>query len=584
MKIKKLSINGFRSLKSLIISFEEDITVLVGENDSGKSSLIDCLKVITQNKPIEFDDFNYDSNKIDLQIEIEDLVFIKVYEKDGETNIREMPLVAKPTREYINKIRNELMAEDFDITQPESEAWLKSLAKLFNITVRSNSVIANLKASILEKTNESLEDPDFKIENAQFPSFNNIQLDGKQFENVSSFFKEVFLKEKQSSIWKEEIEPGNTIESFIKTRIDNYSEEITTKMNESGMKDKIKIFLKNLTDIRIEPFYQTKDLNIDAKVKFLEGGKEINLQKKGDGTKRRITMALLELKKEQSIIKDNSPTIYLLDEPDTHLHVRAQVELLETLQSFASNGDQVILTTHSPFLINSVKSNQIRLLFSEEQNQTKIRHLHDDPIISSQVLHSVGIENTYLFFARTIVIVEGETEEAFISNYFLKKTNRTLNSNLIKIVNVQGIRNVYGFSKGILELHDPNNIHLVFDNDASDEIREIIAQLNISEEKKHIIGDKEFEDAFADNVLFECWKNYHVNSNRDCPPSWNTEGIARVRKLCTDNNEKFSEQLRRLGAGGKKLTKPVFGQALAQYISDEQVPPRLQELFTIFQR
>jgi putative ATP-dependent endonuclease of the OLD family len=62
MKIKNLSINGFRSLKNLNISFEDDITVIVGENDSGKSSLIDCLKTITQNKPVESDDFNYDSD------------------------------------------------------------------------------------------------------------------------------------------------------------------------------------------------------------------------------------------------------------------------------------------------------------------------------------------------------------------------------------------------------------------------------------------------------------------------------------------------------------------------------------------
>jgi predicted ATP-dependent endonuclease of OLD family len=577
MKIKKLSINGFRSLKDLAISFEEDITVIVGENDSGKTSLIDCLKIVTQNKSVELDDFNYDSNKIELQIEIEDLVFIKVYEKDGEA-ARELPLEAKPTREFLEKTQRELSAEGFDISQAENIEKIKLLAKLFNVIVKSNSIIANLKKSILEKINQSLEDPNFKIDDAKFPSFNNIQLDGKQFENVTLFFKEVFLKEKQSSIWKEEVEPGTTIESFIKTRIDSYSEEITSKMNDTGMKDKIKLFLKNLTDIRIEPFYQTKDLNIDAKVKFLEGGKEINLQKKGDGTKRRITMALLELKKEQTAILGDNTTIYLLDEPDTHLHVKAQVELMETLQSFAKNGSQVILTTHSPFLINSVKPNQIRLFLSEGQNQTKVKHLHKDSLASSQILHSIGVENIYLFFARIIVIVEGETEEAFIKDYFFRKTGRTLNSSLVKIINVQGVKNIYGFSKGILELHDPRNIYLVFDNDASDDIKEVIRQLNISEDQKHIIGNKEFEDAFSDETLFNCWKKYHEDSNRSCPDNWSTENISQIREECKTNDNKFSEKLRTLNCGGKKMTKPIFGNALAQYIEEEKVPLSLSEL------
>lgn len=468
--------------------------------------------------------------------------------------------------------------EDFDVTQPENTEKIKSVAKLFNITVKSNSNIANLRKSILEKIGQGLENPDFRIENATFPSFNNIQLDGKQFENVSSFFKEVFLKEKQGSIWKEEIQAGTTIESFIKTRIDSYSEEITDKMNETGMKDKIKVFLKTLTDIRIEPFYQTKDLNIDAKVKFLEGGKEINLQKKGDGTKRRITMALLELKKEQSVIEDDETTIYLLDEPDTHLHVKAQVELIETLQSFATNGNQVILTTHSPFLINAVKPNQIRLFFTGGQNQTKVRHLHEDSLVSSQVLHSIGVENVYLFFARTIVIVEGETEEAFTKDYFLKKTGRTLNSSLVKIINVQGIRNIYGFSRGILELHDPSNIHLVFDNDASDDIKEIIRQLNINDDKKYIVGEKEFEDAFSDETLFNCWKKHHEDSERTCPENWTAENIRQVREECRANGSKFSDKLKTLSAGGKRMTKPTFGSVLAQYVDDENIPPLLSKL------
>ena len=68
MKIKKLEIDGFRCLCGLDISFEEDLTVLVGENDAGKSSLVDCLKVITQNQPLELDDFNYDKDIIRMSV------------------------------------------------------------------------------------------------------------------------------------------------------------------------------------------------------------------------------------------------------------------------------------------------------------------------------------------------------------------------------------------------------------------------------------------------------------------------------------------------------------------------------------
>jgi putative ATP-dependent endonuclease of the OLD family len=581
MKIKRLTVNGFRCLKCLDITFEDNITVIVGENDCGKTSLIECLKVITQNKPVEPDDFKFGSNRIELSIEIEDFVFRKIYIKQGD-QVSPQSLEAKPTKQFLLNIQNELGTDSFDIAIPENVERVKAIARLFGLIVRSNSNVENLKNLILEMVLTGLSDPNFKLDGAQFPRFNNIQLDGKQFENVSSFFKEVFLNEKQSSIWKESIGDGVTIEEFVRQRIDQYAAEISSELVSSGMRDKFKLFLKNLTDIRIEPIYQTRDLNIDAKVVFLENGDEINIQKKGDGTKRRITMGLLELKKERANLSSEGPTIYLLDEPDTHLHVRAQNELLETLQTFAENGHQIILTTHSPFILNSVQPKQVRLLSLDDCSCTCVKQLLDSPTLASRVLESIGIENVYLFFAKTIIIVEGETEEAFISNYYHRRNRKSINSDLIKIINVEGIQNVYGFAKGILELHDPERIFLVFDNDASDDLRELIGHLRINDKKKFIIGEKEFEDSFSDESLFDSWKKYQESNGRQCPDCWTVVGIQSVRESCQkDASLKFSKKIKQLNARGKTMTKPMLGYALARFIDDGQLPPRLAELFEV---
>jgi len=581
MKIKKLEVDGFRCLQDFCIAFEDDLTIVVGENDCGKTSLVDCLKIITQNKPVEIDDFSYGANRIVLSIEIEDFVFDKVYEKQNEV-INPLPMKARPSLDFLTACKSQLESGDFDIQVPNNAEIVKYKARLFGFTVRANSNVANLRQAVLERIDQHLADETLRIENAQFPNFNNIQLDGKQFENVSLFFKEVFLKEKQSDIWKEKIDAETSLEDFIRTKIDGYSDEISTKMNESGIKDKIRMFLKNLTDIRVEPIYQARDLNIDAKVKFLESGREINLQKKGDGTKRRITMALLEFKKEQDRSDDDSTTIYLLDEPDTHLHVRAQLELIETLEAFSKNGNQVIITTHSPFIMNSVNPSQIRLLLTGEHGATIAKSVHDQPNMPVKVLQSIGVENVYLFFARTIVIVEGATEENFIENYFFRRTHKTISCNLIKIINTEGIHNIVGFARGVLELHNPEKIYVVCDNDASPELQQLINELNISDQHKHVIGQREFEDAFCDEVLFDCWKQYHELHQRDCPQNWTVENIRKIRGECHANpNTKFSQRLRELSAGGKKMTKPIFGSALAALIKDEDLPPQLSEVLSV---
>lgn len=572
MKIRKLSVNGFRCLLDFSVDFDSELTVVVGENDAGKSSLIECLKLVTQGKMIELDDFNHDLNSIDISVETEDFTFRKSYLRNDDL-IEQQSLKAVPTPSYIARTTEWLQSEDLDIAREYIQGEIKQIAKTLGIAVRSNSNIENLKKSILDKLAGGV----VEIEGASFPSFNNIQLDGRHFENVTGFFKEVFLKGKQSEIWDEKISEDKTIEEFVKEKINSYSQYIEQSIAETGILDRMKMFLRDLTEVKIEPIYQKRDLNIDAKVKFMEGGKEVSIDKKGDGTKRRITMALLEYKKEQSLLEHDASTIYLLDEPDTHLHVKAQIEFLDTVKGFSHNGSQVILTTHSPFIINAVSPRQLRLLENND-NRSKVRYLKQDVNLADRVLRSLGVENTYLFFSRHIVIVEGETEEQFLPSYFLKRFNETLSSSLVKVINCKGITNIPGFARAILEIHNPENIHLLYDNDASPELSELINSLAVPDHRKYIVGEKEFEDAFSDAALHLGWCQYLHGVEKEVPSGWTIEAIANLRASCRESGDKFSKKIRSLNQGGKAMSKPILGNALAENLSDEQLPQRLLDL------
>jgi len=82
--IKTIKITNFRSLKDIEINIEEDLTVLVGENDSGKTSIIDSLKIIFENKEPESDDFYWGTDEINIEIETKDFVLIKRFLKEGK--------------------------------------------------------------------------------------------------------------------------------------------------------------------------------------------------------------------------------------------------------------------------------------------------------------------------------------------------------------------------------------------------------------------------------------------------------------------------------------------------------------------
>lgn len=575
MKIRKLSVINFRCLLKFEIAFDNALTLVVGENDAGKTSLIDCLKVITQNRTVTVDDFSYGQDQLEISLEIEDFVFKKMYQIQQGV-VRQSSFKAYPSRDYIERTRGILEDLAFDPETEKSRNFVREVAIQLGMAPRANINIQNLKGQVVELL--SVEE-DLVIEDAVFPKFNNILLDGKHFENVPAFFKEVFLKEKQANIWQVEVGNGATLESFVKSNLEEYSDDVSRQIQELGITNKLKIFLRDLTEVKVEPIFHPRDLNIDAKVKFLENGEEINIENKGDGTKRRITMALLEFKHEQTRIPEDNGTVYLLDEPDTHLHVNAQLELIETVMGFGAVGHQVILTTHSPFIVNAVKPGQVRLLCQIDR-ATSVKRLHSDPEFSEKLLRAIGIENTHLFFSRVLVIVEGATEENFLHAQYLKRTGQTLSSGLIKVMNVDGVQNIHGFASAIQELHDPERIFTLCDNDASLELRALIAALMVPVANKFLVGTREFEDAFSSVVLHQCWVNYLQECDREIPELWTSDTIEQLKVECLANQFKFSKKLRSLNAGGKSMTKPIFGTALGTHTEGRDLPQELNDLLT----
>ncbi len=470
MKIKTLEIDGFRCLCNIKISFEDNLTLIVGENDSGKSSIICCLDLFTGEYLLELDDFNYEKDQITLKLTAEDFEYIKVYKK---AEFPSNSLTAKPSANFISSAKTFIEGLS-DSVNPEQEKRIKDLAKTFGIRVRSDSRIDTLTNQLMPK----LTGEDIQIANGRFPEINRIQLDGKQFEDVDSFFKEIFIKDKQIEIWNTKIHGDKTLKEFIQEELDEYSSTIAEDLETKGIKERLKQYLKQLTEIKVEPSFEPGSLNISCKVKFMENGEEISVDKKGDGTKRRISLALLEYKADSDETCGDSK-LYILDEPDTHLHVKVQLELFHILKGLGDKGCQIILTTHSPFLINAIRPKQVRLLIQPDSNVTQLKYLEDEPETSDKILRELGVENVYLYFSKNIILVEGETEEGFLPRIYEKINNMTLNSDLIKIMNTRGITNIPGFAKALLQLVDPDSIYLVKDNDASEETEQIIRELSI---------------------------------------------------------------------------------------------------------
>jgi predicted ATP-dependent endonuclease of OLD family len=570
MKFKKITIDGFRCLCNLSLELEDDVTLIIGENDSGKSSIIDSINLFTGRYSLDEDDFNIKKDTIKIDLVTDEMEYIKEYKKAEPA---QGILKINPTEEYRASCIQFIDSLSDTLTS-EQETKIRELSKSMGITVRSNSNPSTLIKQLMEKLGEK----EVEVDEKNFPELSLIQLDGKHFEDVDGFFKEVFLKEKEGKIWDTKTADDRTIRDVVQSELDNYSNDISRELETKGIKTKMQQYLQ-FSDLKIKTSFEPQALKIEAKATFLERGEEIALEKKGDGTKKRISLALLEYKAETAT--KACSRIYILDEPDAHLHVKAQLDLLKTLKTISEKSSQVILSTHSPFLINAVSPKQTRLLVKTEDNLTELRQLRNDPGVSNKLLKQLGIENVYLFFAKKIILVEGEAETAFLPRIYEKIYATPMNSDLIKAINVQGINNIPGFAKALLELMDKNTIYILRDNDASAITSDLISRLGLAATQQTTVGVKEFEDAFDDETLYNCWKQYLIECGHNTGGAdWTKENIQEIRGECAkDPTKKFSAELISLNKGtGKKLTKTLLGEKLGDYCNIENIPQEIANL------
>lgn len=104
-------------------------------------------------------------------------------------------------------------------------------------------------------------------------------------------------------------------------------------------------------------------------------------------------------------------SILLLDEPGLHLYIPQQEKLLTLFDKIAEN-NQLIYSTHSPFMIDSKNLERVRIC--EEDNgsitiTTDYGRSGDDVVFPIQAHLGYKLAQT-LFLSRQVLMVEGETD------------------------------------------------------------------------------------------------------------------------------------------------------------------------------
>lgn len=111
------------------------------------------------------------------------------------------------------------------------------------------------------------------------------------------------------------------------------------------------------------------------------------------------------------------PLILLLDEPGINLHASAQADLLRFIDERLAPSHQVILTTHSPFMINPHHLERVRTVIDKDGLGTQISSdvLYADAETAFPLHAAMGIELAQtLFVAPDTLVVEGPSDVVYL--------------------------------------------------------------------------------------------------------------------------------------------------------------------------
>lgn len=536
MKIKTINIQGFRSIKENITLELSQINALIGPNNCGKSNILSVIyKVlgrdwVTKNNFDENDVFNED---YDTDI-IVDFEFDEPYKYEQFKGIFiDIPKVRfKYTRYKIGENVGERRLEKECIKSDDSKVFgFKNRPK----TGQSPNMVP--LTTIPQELQESFPiifigtDRNLKY---QLPKSRNSIL-GTLMEDINRDFEnpenKIAIKNRNGEEKEvSRIERFNLcISEAIRALKTNEFEELEKSIKQNALRqlgfnpetdnEKLDIYFTPLTSLE---FYRSLEIFVK------EHNYNINAVELGSGFQNAIVISILKAFEERK----KQGALFLIEEPEMYLHPQMQRSLYKTIREIGKT-NQIIYITHSPHFVTIPEFDEI-FLVSKDINGTHIGKSSLEPTdeLKNKFRKELDPERNELFFAKKILIVEGDTEKLSFPE-FAKRMQLDFDSVGSTIVEVGGKRNIKLFADLALSFQIP--VGLVYDVDSSD---------FSSEEDEYIYNEmlESYKDkgvevySFNNNYEDECKHFYGDELYQEYCQSFGKNKIIRARLMAIDTN------------------------------------------------
>ena len=202
----------------------------------------------------------------------------------------------------------------------------------------------------------------------------------------------------------------------------------------------------------------------------------------------------------------NTDYILLLDEPGLSLHAAAQRDLLRFIEERLAPDYQVVYTTHSPFMIDSLKLDQVRTVYDTQDPKVgsvispALEEKDSDTLFPLQAALGYTLAQN-LYVSERNLLVEGISDFVYLSHFssLLNELDREGLNDRITIVPVGGAEKVATFISLMRgnELNCACLLDTLTEQKAKDNLRKMVEQKLIAD-KKILFADSFTQFQYAD--------------------------------------------------------------------------------------
>ena len=458
MKLLKARVMNYKSIEDSSWVTINNVTCLVGKNESGKTAFLQALQKLSPIEGIigDFDTLEYprkgyakyrqihDENPADVvsaEFELSEDEIAEIESNLGKKTIQSN--IIKATKNYKNSVNWEL--------QIDEQIVIDNVITNSELTQDFKQQITEIKAiNELILFFENIDDKPDSVE--QFLSFIKSQFsEGLDNHIVNNYLKNfvprfVYFSDYSTmkgrisiEILKQKRDAGGlddadrafiSLLSIAGTKLEDFE----VQLNYERLKAELEAASISITDEIFEFWSQNKQLEVEFDISSanpsdlppLNTGTILHIRIKNN--RHRVTVPFDERSRGfvwffsflayfSQIERKDSNLILLLDEPGLSLHAKAQNDFLRLIDEKLAPKHQVIYTTHSPFMINPSNFKNVRTVQDVDEKGTIISEdvLRNDRDTVFPLQAALGYELAQtLFIGPNCLLVEGPSDLIYL--------------------------------------------------------------------------------------------------------------------------------------------------------------------------